>query len=191
MITLATLASIAEIITSLSIFIAVVTYYVNQKQLSYQVMTNCLARYQELMQKLSVDDDFINNYKKYIDLCNEEFFYFQYGYLPNPVINEWIEGMIYFLPLNNNQNINFSHLEHINHDRYEILNNYLHDISDFLNDYPRIKKALEFENIENLDINNLNDRKKLVKKIRENITSVRDFNFGFFFYLKLRLKKYI
>ena len=36
--------------------------------------------------------------KQYIDLCNEELFYFKHGYLPEEIVNEWLDGMIYYLP---------------------------------------------------------------------------------------------
>jgi hypothetical protein len=37
--------------------------------------------------------------RQYLDLCNEELFYFQNRYLPTEVEVEWLDGMLEFIPL--------------------------------------------------------------------------------------------
>jgi len=37
--------------------------------------------------------------KRYVDLCNEQVFYFRSGYLPREVMEEWLESMVDYLPL--------------------------------------------------------------------------------------------
>lgn len=37
--------------------------------------------------------------RRYLDLCNDEMFYFQHRYLPDEVAREWIDGMFSILPL--------------------------------------------------------------------------------------------
>ncbi len=110
------------------------TYRLNKNQFSFAVMTSCIDRFQKVMAQLkSTDEDLRSEaLQRYVDLCNEELFYFKNNYLPEEVVNEWIEGMIFYLPHFDESGNN------LNHDPIadEIVE------KDLLKDYPRIRKAL-------------------------------------------------
>jgi hypothetical protein len=64
-------------------------------------MIACIQRFQELLPSLDSDKVAERDILRYLDLCNEELFYFQQRYLRNEVALEWIDGMVRFLPLLN------------------------------------------------------------------------------------------
>lgn len=75
-------------------------------------MISCIDRYQQLIGDLGDATIAPDSLRKYIDLCNEEFFYFRHGYLPNEVVNEWLDGMISLMPqISENSKIAASDLE--------------------------------------------------------------------------------
>ena len=95
---------------------------------------------------------------QYLDLVNEELFYFQHKYLPNEISNEWIDGMIDFLPITNSKsevlNENFC-IKYLSEYREEMFKN-----------YPRIKHAFELEGNHNYDVALLYNNSKEFRKAR-------------------------
>jgi hypothetical protein len=89
---------IATVIGGIAILSAVRDYSTNRKQLNLSALESCITRFR---------DHFIHlNHQspeplvvEYIDLVNEELFYFQNKYLPKAVAREWIDGMIDAIPL--------------------------------------------------------------------------------------------
>jgi len=67
-------------------------------------MTSCVDRYQKIITQLKYGKD--QDKKIAIDLCNEELFYFQKKYVPGAVIDEWLEGMVNYLPYFNEKGDN-------------------------------------------------------------------------------------
>ncbi len=95
-------AYVAQIFAAGAIVLAAVTYAVHRKQLNFEVITSCTARWQEIMPDLeravSGGDPDGEVAERYVDLCNEELFYFMEGYLPKEVAREWLTGMVFHLP---------------------------------------------------------------------------------------------
>lgn len=58
------------------------------------VIVSCTTRFQKLSPKLQVDDLSAKTIMQYLELCNEELFYFEKKYLPQAIIDEWVEGMV-------------------------------------------------------------------------------------------------
>ena len=95
---------ITQLITALGVLIAVTAYSISRKSLYLTTIEKCIEGFRNLAN--------LNNKPsraeigKYIDLVNEELFYFQHGYLPIEIADEWIDGMIDFLPIfDKNQNV--------------------------------------------------------------------------------------
>ena len=99
--------------------------------------------------------------KAYIDLCNEELFYFKYKYLPEEIVEEWLEGMIYYLPTIKNGKV----VEESKH--------YLKDIDDeTLEEYPQVRNAFEIRDkseYEDFDYEKRSHRKILIENIKSNL----------------------
>jgi hypothetical protein len=91
--------TLAALIGSVSLFIAAVAYFVSRKALQFNVMISCIGRFQALLPSLDSDEVAEQDVLRYMDLCNEELFYFEHEYLRREVALEWIEGMIKFLPV--------------------------------------------------------------------------------------------
>ncbi len=95
------LAYVAQIAGGIGILAAAATFLVHRNQLNFDVITNCNQRFQEIVVDLKAGDGPQEKRarERYVDLCNEELFYFANGYLPREVIEEWLEGMFDYLPL--------------------------------------------------------------------------------------------
>jgi hypothetical protein len=98
---LQTLAHISQIAGGLVFLVAAGTYLIHRNQLNFNMIMNCNQRFQEIMVDLEGEDEpkARRAKKRYVDLCNEQIFYFGNGYLPREVIEEWLESMIDYLPL--------------------------------------------------------------------------------------------
>lgn len=96
--------------------------------------------------------------KRYVDLCNEEIFYFKHNYLPNEIVDEWLEGMIYYLPhlTEDGQNLNEddSCLRQIHNE-------------SLLDDYPRLTHAFTVSRM--YDLGRKPDREALIRSIRQRL----------------------
>lgn len=138
-------------------------YYLTRKQLNFTVIINCAERFQKIFPQLKSQnqDEKLKAVKLYVDLCNEELFYFKYKYLPDEIVDEWIDGMIFYLPhLLNDSNVNTDE-------------SYLREITDnnLLRDYPRTQKA--FEVTREFDLSKYKDRKELVKIVKANLRKAK------------------
>lgn len=86
---------LANIVTSfgiLSLIGLLIAYRQTQNQFKFTVMLSCIDRFQQLIPVVRNDDQDIERLKKYIDLTNEELFYFQRHYIPKEVMIEWLDG---------------------------------------------------------------------------------------------------
>lgn len=127
---------VANIVTSLGIlgFIGIyLAHRQSQNQFKFTVMLSCIDRFQQLSPLLRGDNEDLSRLKKYVDLTNEEFFYFQREYIPKEVIVEWMDSIVDFFP------IYVSGSESpINYDQLPFKQ--IHD-EKLLDGYPRLKKA--------------------------------------------------
>lgn len=146
-----------------SVIYASYSYKTSQKQLNFAVIVSCTERFQKIMPQLKSEDtkEKQRAIKAYVDLCNEELFYFKHKYLPEEIVEEWLDGMIYYLPhFKNGRNVNDS--EHC-----------LKEVdAKMLGEYPQIKKAFEIDsdfNYEEFSFNDSQQRKKLTENIKSNL----------------------
>ena len=136
----------------------------NRKQLNFDVITNCTVRWQEIAPDLeralregNSEDEAI---KRYVDLCNEELFYFIEGYLPQEVIREWLTGMVLYLP--------HYDYESRNEDRPEAFSGMV--AWKMFEDYPRIQEVFGLDRVYNA--REQRQRKELVREIEGKIEEV-------------------
>jgi hypothetical protein len=150
---------IVWIVGAASLAFAAYTYRLTKNQFNFAVITSCTERFQRIMAELksSNGDQRLRAIKQYIDLCNEELFYFKNNYLPQEVIDEWIDGMVFYLP-------HFLEGENVNQS-----SDYLSEIiqSNLLEDYPRIRQA--FIVTKKYDLANEDERAELVRTVKRNL----------------------
>jgi hypothetical protein len=134
------------------------TYRLSRSQFNFAVMISCIDRFQKIIAQLKYgnEQDREKALTQYIDLCNEELFYFQSRYLPDEVIIEWLEGMIQCLPLFNakGDNVNPTCLPGIIE-------------QGLLTNYPRIRKAFTVNEL--LDPKSDSQRQELTSLIKKNL----------------------
>jgi hypothetical protein len=158
---LESLAYVAQIIAVGVLIYAARAYVLQRQQLNFDVVTNCNQRFQAILPGLFSDDGEERKQAKirYVDLCNEELFYFSEGYVPSDVIEEWIDGMVLYLP------------HHVYGDWCllpEDLINQRHRIRpESLDRYSRIWEAFGVSRCYDLD--DEDNRTALVKEIYDNI----------------------
>jgi hypothetical protein len=168
-------ANVATIATAFGIWVAMVQLLINQKQLHLDTIKRCIDEFRNLTSPTNI------NYSdadatRYIDLVNEELFYFQHNYIPRVVAYEWIDGMLDYIPL-------FDKTGNILNKGYCVPRLALKP-EIFFKDYPRIKHTFtilddyDFETIyaqtlEKKDLR-LIARKNLVESIYHNL---KGFNF--------------
>ncbi len=130
------LAYVAQIAGGVGILAAAATFLVHRNQLNFDVIMKCNQRFQEIVVDLKAGDGPQEKRarERYVDLCNEELFYFANGYLPREVIEEWLGGMLDYLPLFDDVTGRVVHSE-----RPPIVE------PGLLKDYPRIKEAFTVE----------------------------------------------
>ena len=99
---LTTVKDIAEffsfIVTSFSLAAIYFSYFYSKKQIHFATIDKCISDYRELYHKYEEKYDNPNFLGQYLDLVNEELFYIEKDYLPMEVAEEWIDGMIDYLP---------------------------------------------------------------------------------------------
>jgi hypothetical protein len=104
--------TVAAFLAAGSIVYAVRSYRTARGHLGFEVIQSCMIRFQSIIGDLesskttggTVHDLRATHVgraisKRYIDLCSEELFYFQMGYVPEEIMDEWIDGMLSYLPL--------------------------------------------------------------------------------------------
>ncbi len=157
---LESLAYLAQIVAVGVLIYAARSYLLQRQQLNYDVITNCTQRFQEILPGLYSDDDKEREQSKirYVDLCNEELFYFAEGYVPPDVIREWIDGMVLYLPHHNDGAWCPTPEDH--DERHRIS-------PQLLDRYSRISKI--FDVGECYDLETPNRRSELVSKIYVNV----------------------
>lgn len=146
-----------------ALFYAAYSYQTSRKQLNFAVIASCTERFQKIMPKLKSQDENEKQeaIKQYIDLCNEELFYFKHGYLPEEIVNEWLDGMVYYLPHFNGEN-------NINNDEC-----CLSEVTQMLHEYPRVKDSFTIRTQYNLSSHE--ERKELVKIVKTNLRNTKNF----------------
>lgn len=92
------LSFIATIIGGIAILLAARDYSISRKQLHLSALQGCISRFRDDFLDLSPDSS-PEKVIDYLDLINEELFYFEHQYLPLEVAEEWIDGMIQMIPL--------------------------------------------------------------------------------------------
>lgn len=94
------IGQLLQAIGILAILAATYTYVVYRRQLSFDVITKCADRFRVVMEGIEAPDPFERRkaQRQYVDLCNEQLFYCGAGYLPEAVVDEWLDGMIDYLP---------------------------------------------------------------------------------------------
>lgn len=172
-----TIKDIAEfvsfVVTSLSLSAIYFSYFHSKKQIHFTTIEKCINDYRSLYHKY---EEKYNNPKfldQYLDLVNEELFYIENGYLPKEVAEEWIDGMIDYLPFIMKGNF-ISSLKFVQFD------NQLNTEKQLFS-FPRILKFItisidfDFEKIylplstrENLEYRN-KERMRLIKHLRKNL----------------------
>jgi hypothetical protein len=161
-------------LTTCAIVFAVIQININKKQLFFSTIAKCVSDYRSLgeINKLTNDP---NTISKYVDLTNEELFYFQNKYIPKIIMMEWIDGMIDFMPITNSYGV--------------IINNdaciaYLAEKRAILfKNYPRIRYAFEVKNhydfsliyseVEDQGSKSAKERLKLIKEILKNVSAFK------------------
>ena len=125
------------------------------QQFRFNVMISCITRFQSIVPDLGAKKKEVrlSAIAKYIDLCNEELFYFKQNYVEKEVMNEWLDGMIDYMPWFSfdGENINTS----------SIID------SKSLVKYPRIKNVFRID--KKYDLNLPKERKQLVEITKSNI----------------------
>jgi hypothetical protein len=150
--------TIALLIGTAAIIYGVLSYRVTKNQFNFSVMISCIERFQEILpQVVSADSEVrMQAVRRYIDLCNEELFYFKYHYVPDEVVDEWIEGMAFYLPWLNKEgrNLNPKAIQEI--EQYNLMQ-----------DYPRVRRS--FEVTRTYDFDSINERMKLINVVKQNL----------------------
>ncbi|MBS1640668.1 MAG: hypothetical protein JSR12_11495 [Bacteroidetes bacterium] len=162
-------ASVAQILTAISLIYGAVQITINRKQLFSNTISRCLNEFQKI--NISVDCIDTLTIKKYIDLVGEELFYFQNHYIPKNVAKEWLDGMLDFLPITDSKEVvlNKDHcIIYLGENRSQLLKN-----------YPRIKSAFTLSNEYDIELMyddslksadlRLQIRKNIVEEIYENV----------------------
>lgn len=148
----------AYIVGSLSIFLGVIAYFLTRQQFQHDVMVSCIERFQDILPVLASNEPEkkLMGLRQYIDLCNEELFYFKNGYVPGEVAREWLDGMITYLPLFDKQG------NMLAGGKYKEIT-----VCDLLDDYPRIRKAFCIAESPNLCITE--QRMKVIRTVQNNL----------------------
>lgn len=168
---------ILSLITASAIVFAAIQIKINRKQLFLSTITKCVSDFRELGQ-LSKDTKDTHILNKYVDLTNEELFYFQHKYIPKDVSKEWIDGMIDFMPLTtiDGKVLNADYaIEYLVKNRTTVFQN-----------FPRILNA--FEVPDSYDINliystdisqrleRVKERKRLISRVLKNAQKFKWFD---------------
>ena len=149
---------IISAIMAFAIVFAGIQININRKQLYLSTITKCVSDFRNLgeINRQTTDSLIIN---RYIDLTNEELFYFQHNYIPKIIMKEWIDGMIDFIPITNKkgQILNKKYcIEFIADQRSIIFQN-----------FPRIQNAFEINKTFNVELIYSTEEEKRIDKVKE------------------------
>ena len=136
--------------------IGLISYLVSERQFRFGVVISLTERFQRIFVHFKSKNSKENRLavQQYVDLCNEELFYFKQGYVPDEVAYEWIDGMINFLPW-------------FDLDGKNLNQGCLSGIVDLVRVYPRLKNVFTFEKMPS-------NRKDLIKEIKK---KAKDYSF--------------
>lgn len=131
------------------IFVGLTSYLVSERQFRFGVVISLTGRFQSIFIHFKSRNSKEKGLavQQYIDLCNEELFYFKQGYVPDEVAYEWIDGMINFLPW-------------FDLDGKNLNQRCLPGTVDLVKVYPRLKTIFTFEKMPS-------NRKDLIKEIKK------------------------
>lgn len=90
-------ANIATIVGAIGVVAAVFSLFFARDTFHQSIIADCAKRFQQLAAQLTSPT--IDALTAYLELCNEELFYFEKRYLPQAVVDEWVEGMLGYLGL--------------------------------------------------------------------------------------------
>lgn len=95
------LSFLATILGAGALVATYLSWLEGRKTLHFSVIASCATRYQKLADDLANAEKplTVKKARQYLDLCNEELFYFETDYLPLPVVLEWLDGMLSSIPL--------------------------------------------------------------------------------------------
>ena len=99
------ISNIATIIAVIIVVFTFRTYIVNLKKMNFDVVARCVDIYRDKFINLTKDSSDEERIKRYLDLINEELFYYEQNYLPEIVALEWMDGIIDLIPIIQNDNI--------------------------------------------------------------------------------------
>ena len=153
------LSVIALLLSLMSLFATALALQLSRKQLNFSAITSCTARFQAALPELRSSDVSVKiaAVRRYVDLCNEQAFYIKHKYVPDEIADEWLEGMIYYLP-------HFKNDENVNIDESCLGEIVEHGL---LNDYPRLKNALTVSRT--FDLGRFAERRALVKLVKRHL----------------------
>ena len=92
-------------------------------------------------------------------MTNEEFFYFQQGYIPKPVIVEWLDSIVELFPI-------YSNGSYISFDPTASLPKQIYT-SDLMKKYPRLMKAFTI-NVSGQEMNKVG-KAELIRLVAKNL----------------------
>lgn len=152
-----------------SLIYAAHSYKTSQKQLNFAVIVSCTERFQKIMPQLKSENAGERQcaIKAYIDLCNEELFYFKHKYLPEEIVEEWIDGMVYYLPQFEGK-FDAEELEQETKNNQELPEQIAEQ--KLLAEYPRIKEAFTVGRY--YDVSKKSERMELINRIKLNLESL-------------------
>lgn len=161
------ISQVLQVVGALAIVAAAYTYVVHRKQLNFSVMVECTRKFQDAADGMGSSDaqTKAKAQKRYVDLCNEQLFYFQARYLPDAVVDEWLDGMIDYLPqVKARGEANAAPLVHPEPFRGK------HAVdSRLLAGYPRIREAFLVDGEEPYDLDDPEARQAYVGRIKRQI----------------------
>ena len=93
---------ISALATVIGILIFIYAYrneLLSKRALNFSVMESCILRYQPIVAKMREEGHDPRHIEEFISITKEELFYIHRGYIDKQVASEWIEGMITYLPV--------------------------------------------------------------------------------------------
>ncbi len=161
-------ANIATVTGIIVIIVGLFSYIIEKKNLNFTAVQHCIKVYKENYQNIGVND--IDKIKQYTSFINEELFYFEKKYLPYSIADEWLDGLIDFVPVFNSSGTFVNEMK--------ALPNVVHEVMD--GKMPsRIRRIFTIRgdyNVQLIYSRNHNDskaktiaRKGLVKEIKHNL----------------------
>jgi hypothetical protein len=172
------LSLLVNLILASAIYFSFRQIKVNKNQLYLSTINKCVDDFKDIgpLGLDITDEKLIYNY---LDLTNQELFYFQNSYLPKDIQKEWIDGMIDLLPITNGNRV-------ILNTKYclKILSTEINR-DRLLRQYPRIRNAFEilddskydfdliYDSSRQLHKQRIEERRKLIAEI---IANVKEFD---------------